>query len=358
MFSGLLQDWITIDGAGTSSFIEARPDWLDLARYADVVFWVEVRAVSNPGAGNVVLTYETAPALDESLFQPLGTVTLVASPTPVITQVKLSTNPAVPLARFARWKLAGTAAGNWSATFRVFTMANKGSAGGFDPAVLPLTGWWRGSFVSSPWSGVASAGAGSASNSLANVAFTAPSVGAALNGYAPAAFNGTTDGLVAADTTAAMFGTTAWSYSCLVYFDTLPANAGAAYLNPTLLTDDQATLGIAVSVDGAEAFHLDAAAANYLTTPAAPVATSAWTLVQARWTGASVQVRVNGGAWQTVASTGQYNVSGTPFVGPNYAQSAFLAGRIMDHLTANSAFDDATFDKLKAYVNARYGLNL
>ena len=144
MFSGLLQDWLTTDGAGTTAFAQARPDWLDLEPFADVIFWLEVRAVSNPAAGNVVLSYETAPAVDESLFQPLGTVTLTASATPVITQVKLSASPPVPLGRYVRWKLAGTAAGNWSVTFRVFTMANRGTSGSglFTPTSIPAIAAW------------------------------------------------------------------------------------------------------------------------------------------------------------------------------------------------------------------------
>jgi len=152
MFSGFLQDWLTTDGAGTAAFAQGRADWLDLERFADVIFWLEVRAVSNPGAGNVVLSYETAPAIEESLFQPLATVTLAASATPVVTKVQLSSNPAVPLARFVRWKLVGTAAGNWSVTFRVFAMANKGtSSSPFTPASIPgLVGWYDSETNESP----------------------------------------------------------------------------------------------------------------------------------------------------------------------------------------------------------------
>ena len=155
MFSGLLQDWLTIDGSDTAASVQARPEWLDLEAFADVVFWLEVRAVSKPGAGNVVLAYETAPTSDESLFQPLGTLTLAVAAAPVITQVKLSANPAVPLARFVRWKLAGTATGNWSATFRIFAMANTGSStqSAFTPASIPgLVGWYDAQTNESPGS--------------------------------------------------------------------------------------------------------------------------------------------------------------------------------------------------------------
>lgn len=81
-------------------------------------------------------------------------------------------------------------------------------------------------------------------------------------------------------------------------------------------------------------------------------------MIQARWTGASLELRVNSGAWQTIASTSQYAVTGGMWVGPNYSQAAWLSGRVMDEITASSAFDDATFDNLKSYVNTRYGLNL
>ena len=152
MFSGLLQDWTTIDGAGTAPSVQTRTDWLDLALFADVVLWLEVRSVTKPGAGDVVLTYETSPCTDDSIFQPLGTVTLAASSTPVITQVKLSANPLIPLGRYVRWKLAGTATGNWSGTFRVFAMANRGSSGAtFTPATLAgLVGWYDSETNESP----------------------------------------------------------------------------------------------------------------------------------------------------------------------------------------------------------------
>jgi hypothetical protein len=91
--------------------------------FSDVTFWLEVRSVANPGAGNVVLTYETSPSADDGCFQPLATVTLAASPSPVITKIPLGSNPAVPLARFVRWKLQGTQSGSWSTSFRVFAAA-------------------------------------------------------------------------------------------------------------------------------------------------------------------------------------------------------------------------------------------
>lgn len=152
MFSGLMQDWLTTDGAGTTPFVQPRPDWLDLETFGDVTFWLVVRGVSNPGAGAVVLTYETSPATEDSVFQPLGVVALTASATPVITKVALSTNPSVPLARYVRWKLEGTTAGNWSVTFRIFVMANKGLSGkAFTPATVgELVAWYDSETNESP----------------------------------------------------------------------------------------------------------------------------------------------------------------------------------------------------------------
>jgi hypothetical protein len=160
MFNGLLTDWLTLDGSGATAFIQDRKTWLDLAACADVTLWLEVRSVKNPGAGTVVLSYETAPATDESLFVAMAPgITLAASASPVITKVRLADNPGVPLARFLRWKLNGTAAGSWSLTFRVHAFGGHGTAAGAaDPSSLSLTGWWRASYAGSPWTPSASAG--------------------------------------------------------------------------------------------------------------------------------------------------------------------------------------------------------
>jgi hypothetical protein len=144
MFSGLMQDWVTNDGNGTTPFVQSRSGWMDLAAFGDVTFWLDVRSVSPPGAGSVTLAYETSPTMDESAFKALASITLTTSPNPSLTHVALASNPG--LGRYVRWKLTGTAAGNWSATFRIFVAAGVGAGGGaWSPtnATVPVLAWYR-----------------------------------------------------------------------------------------------------------------------------------------------------------------------------------------------------------------------
>src|SRR5579883_1858565 len=48
MRSYLLQDWTTIRGASTLSTVtQQETDWLDLAPFQDVAFWIDVKEVTN-----------------------------------------------------------------------------------------------------------------------------------------------------------------------------------------------------------------------------------------------------------------------------------------------------------------------
>ena len=117
MHAFILQDWVTIRG-GATQVTQSQQDWLDLSPYQDVVLWLDVREQT----GSPTITFQTAPAADESLFQALGGAsTLVASSSPVVLSGLMSAL-ATPLARYLRWQLNGS--GSWDAMFRVFVTAN------------------------------------------------------------------------------------------------------------------------------------------------------------------------------------------------------------------------------------------
>lgn len=349
MFSGLMQDWTTMDGAGTAASVQARADWLDLAMFADVVFWLEVRAVSNPGAGNVTLTYETSPSSDDSLFQPLGAVTLAASSTPVITKVQLSSNPAVPLARFVRWKLAGTAAGNWSVTFRIFAMANKGSAGGFDPAALNLTGWWRGSYAGAPWGASASAGPSSTTGSLS--AGVAPATGAAQNGFTPADFDGSTQFLVNANDMSSTFLAGAGTIVALFRADTAAAPAGG-FDDPAIFADSQGFVTLAFTTSGVRAYL---AGLGFVDSAAS---VGSYHLAMMRWDGSTLGITVDSGAEVSAASSPMGVLTGTIQVGKSSFTTTLFDGAILELMTSRVVFTNGDYANVKRYVNSRYGLSL
>lgn len=358
----LLQDWTTLSGDGTTPFVQSRFDWLDLARYGDVTLWLEVRALTNPGGGNVTLTYETSPATDDSLFQPMVTpLTLVAASAPVITKVRLADNPVTPLARYLRWKLVGTASGAWSVTFRVFVAAGNAatSAAGFDPATLSLTGWWRGSYTGSPWVGTASAG--SSGSRDVSEATNPPSVGSAQNGFTPADFDGTNDQLVAALGCNSFFTDSAGGGWILAKANSAAADpgAGSRYDAPGLLVESGAgtTFGVNYSTAGVSIDAYDGAS---WVERAVAMSTGAYHLIFFRWNTSVLELGVDSGAMSSTAFTGIDTLAGgnALVLGRNYNSVAVFDGDILDAGTFNTFPSDTDRANVRTYVNARYALSL
>jgi hypothetical protein len=117
----LLQDWTTISGTGTGgnseTVTQSAAAWPALDEYSNITFWLEVRDVTVSSGGSATLAYQTSPTQDESFFMTLGVVTLAASPTPIVTKIRLGDNPAVALARYVRWAITVQGASTvWSAT--------------------------------------------------------------------------------------------------------------------------------------------------------------------------------------------------------------------------------------------------
>jgi hypothetical protein len=121
MHSFVLQDWTTIrGGAGVTSVTQTETEWLDLSPFQDVVFWIDVREVTNV---QLILLLQTSPTSDDALFQPLiPGMNIVASSSPVVVQA-LMFGASAPLARFVRWQLTCPTT-PWDATFRIVLAAN------------------------------------------------------------------------------------------------------------------------------------------------------------------------------------------------------------------------------------------
>jgi hypothetical protein len=129
MHGFILQDWTTIRGGGSVTTVtQQETDWLDLAPYQDVVFWIDVKETTNNGTagGSPTLYLQTSPTLDDSLFQSMTTsgVTMTAAAAPtVLALLMASASTVVPLARYVRWQIVGTT--TWDATFRIAVAANS-----------------------------------------------------------------------------------------------------------------------------------------------------------------------------------------------------------------------------------------
>jgi len=87
-------------------------------------------------------------------------------------------------------------------------------------------------------------------------------------------------------------------------------------------------------------------------------ATASWHLIQARHTGSAIELRIDNGAWSSIGA-GTPNFSTVQMrIGTNWDATAFFNGQIAEILTSNLPLTNPDFDKLRAYVNGRYGLSV
>ena len=126
----LLQPWITIRGSTSAPAVTSVTQddalWMDLRRFADAGFWIDVSGVTNAMSGSVFLNIEGSPTLDEQDFRPVAPP-LALSPradgSGAVAPLFIKTVRAastVPLCRYTRWRLSATGtSGVWDASFRI-----------------------------------------------------------------------------------------------------------------------------------------------------------------------------------------------------------------------------------------------
>jgi hypothetical protein len=214
MDSVLLQDWTTARGGAQSilSITQDQSRWLDLSDYGDVTFWVDVRETSVPsgtGGNAVVLFLDTAPSKEEPLFQPLAPpLILAASANPVVARSVLMASTA-PLSRWVRWRLLTTTNGTgpWDATFRIRAVCSPNRV--FSPLAIPGCALWlradagitlaSGTTSVSTWADQSTNGL----NATQSTSTKQPSYStSALNGKPAVSFNGTSQGMQTASSSA------------------------------------------------------------------------------------------------------------------------------------------------------------
>jgi hypothetical protein len=228
----------------------------------------------------------------------------------------------------------------------------RGGAAVFDPATLALTSWHRASFAAMPWPGTASAGA-SGSRDLASTGAD-PSVGAAVNGYDPADFNGADDFVVYA-TASDLVATTAGTVIVLFYADAAEAAVGGQpFASPCFFLNSGGSACVSFDSDGFKVGIYDTA----WRTASTAAAVSGWRLGVAQWNATAARVKVNGGSWQSIAAGAADGVSGNAQCGANLGGSKFFNGRILERATASTVLSDDGLDGFLAYARARYGLAL
>lgn len=225
----------------------------------------------------------------------------------------------------------------------------------FDPSSLPLTGWWR-DYAGAPWAGAASAGT-SAAHALAAGA-TVPTVGA-LNGHGTADYISGENLVDGGYTLGSLFSAGAYTIAILAYVNTASAPGGNIYDVASWLVDTagNASPGIGFSTSGVTVWH---ASGGVYDGPTVPQATGAWFLLQAKYDGTNLKLRINGGAWSSVAIGNVTAGLAANFKsGLSWDNVRAIDGRVAEMITSDVALSDANLDSYRtAYLNARYNLSL
>jgi len=236
------------------------------------------------------------------------------------------------------------------------------SAATFDPATLSLAGWWRANSTTGyqnstgTFDGVASAGSSGSRDLTQATGGNRPADGTAINGHTPPDFDATDD-YVEGTTVGTFISTTAYRYWALVYIDAISTNSANPYDNDAIWYESGQNFGLHVRDNAgtktAYAYHWDGAAKA----ASATISTGAWTLIQARYDGTDIRLKVDNGTVQTAAAS---TATGTTTTNLRLGAPATLVldGRIADVGFLTTAGSDADFDDIRTYVNARYGLSL
>lgn len=236
----------------------------------------------------------------------------------------------------------------------------------FDPATLSLTGWWRANSTTQyqnstgTWTGTASAGGSGSRNLTQATSGQRPADGTALNGHTPPDFDGFDDVEANATAISTLLSASAWRMWTLVNLDAIAANSAASYSNDCLVTDSGAFWGVFVRNNAGThtvyAYQWDGAEKFASTTA---TLTGAWVLIQARYDGSNIRLKVNSTSVVTGAAGSISTTTGTLSVGArDSAGNGPSNGRMAELGLLASAGSDADFDDIRTYVNARYGLSL
>jgi hypothetical protein len=118
MHTFILQDYATIRGSN-NTITQNESGWLDLTPYQDLVFWVDTRELTGT---TVTLRLQTSPTKDDLMFADIiSSFTLSVG---VVQKAALLSAASVPIARYLRWVMTGTAT-PYDATIRIYVAANS-----------------------------------------------------------------------------------------------------------------------------------------------------------------------------------------------------------------------------------------
>lgn len=227
------------------------------------------------------------------------------------------------------------------------------ATGLFDLSTLASTGWWRGSYAASPWTGTASAGASGTRNLTEGT--HPPTAGSAVDGKTPAHFNGADSKLGHAGPVAPTFiSTTAWSSFVMFKADAVTLSPGLKYQIPHFWASSDSAVGITFDSDGVSVQQADATPTQ--TAISLACGTGSWHVVFAWFDGTAIHLQLDNGAPIQGPCVGIYaGVSSAALVvGTNYNSAQFFAGDIMELEIRDVAFAGTEIADIYATLKAAY----
>lgn len=230
----------------------------------------------------------------------------------------------------------------------------SGAPAVLDPATWGLTAWWKDFPGGTSWPGAESAGT-SGDNALSE-ATNPPTLSSGS-----ADFDGTNDEMTAAGTLDTYLSASAYSGWALLEIDAIASDydTGLTYANDAIFAEHMGGyFGVHLRSAGpaVHIYHLDGSGRQVAV---ASISTGTLVLVQFRYDGTNIGVRVNRGSWQTTPA-GDVAAGGlttTLKMGRNY-NVGYLNGRVREAGLADTAKSDDDFDNLVDYINAEHELAL
>jgi hypothetical protein len=226
----------------------------------------------------------------------------------------------------------------------------------FSPGSLNLTNWLNGNYSSLPWAGTASAGTSGSVNEITYSAGIDPVTGITLNGHTAVRYTNLKASKLSETNIANLITSSSYTVSALINIVTAPsAFVTAAYQHAMILCSSQ-YWGVTFSTAGITVFHYTGSF------PSVTIAcgTGAWHLVDVKYDGVNVNIRVDGGAWASGA-VGNISFGGVPTTGydyPSYPPTGPYDFHLMERIVSKLQISDADLNNYRAYINTRYGLSI
>lgn len=186
-----------------------------------------------------------------------------------------------------------------------------------------------------------------------------PPVGSALNGHASADFT-PTQFFSSASNSNTLLGAGGWSYVALLYSDAVPAASGVDYQDGNILSDagnGEFTIG-----------HIDESGTPKLVACVysgafkrieIPASVGSHHLLQVRGDNVNAEIRVGGGAWQSLPCGALSFLVPSPLrMGHSYAGSTQFDGRVWEDALFDYALSDAELNNYRAYCLSEYGVSV